>query len=103
MAREGQVVSGKSDCFARKQAHHTLYECPATVVRIWRCYALEHTDGINLNPRNIRGGSLDVEDATTFTIFQEENATLAVDQLPLPKKDFLARRTGPQQFGTILG
>jgi hypothetical protein len=44
-----------------------------------------------------------VEDATTFTIFQEENATLAVDQLPLPRKDFLARQTGPQQFGTIHG
>jgi len=44
-----------------------------------------------------------VEDATTFTIFQEENATLAVDQLPSPKKDFLARQTGSQQFGTITG
>jgi hypothetical protein len=66
-------------------------------------HVLRYTDGINLNPRNIRGGSLDVEDATTFTIFQEENATLAVDQLPLPKKDFLARQTGSQQFGTIHG
>ena len=44
-----------------------------------------------------------MEDATTFTIFQEENATLAIDQLPLPKKDFLARQTGSQQFGTIHG
>jgi hypothetical protein len=66
-------------------------------------HVLRYTDGINLNPRNIQGGSLDVEDATTFTIFQEENATLAVDQLPLPKKDFLARQTGSQQFGTIHG
>jgi len=66
-------------------------------------HVLRYTDGVNLNPRNIRGGSLDVEDATTFTIFQEENATLAVDQLPLPKKDFLARQTGSQQFGTIYG
>jgi hypothetical protein len=66
-------------------------------------HVLRYTDGINLNPRNIRGGSLDVEDATTFTIFQEDNATLAVDQLPLPKKDFLARQTGSQQFGTIHG
>jgi len=66
-------------------------------------HVLRYTDGVNLNPRNIRGGSLDVEDATTFTIFQEENATLAVDQLPLPKKDFLARQTGSQQFGTIHG
>jgi len=66
-------------------------------------HVLRYTDGINLNPRNIQGGSLDVEDATTFTIFQEENATLAIDQLPLPQKDFLARQTGPQQFGTIHG
>jgi len=66
-------------------------------------HVLRYTDGINLNPRNIQGGSLDVEDATTFTIFQEENATLGVDQLPLPKKDFLARQTGSQQFGTIHG
>jgi Transglutaminase-like superfamily/Carboxypeptidase regulatory-like domain len=66
-------------------------------------HVLRYTDGVNLNPRNIRGGSLDVEDATTFTIFQEENATLAVDQLPLPKKDFLALQTGSQQFGTIHG
>ncbi|HXZ36364.1 MAG TPA: carboxypeptidase regulatory-like domain-containing protein, partial [Thermodesulfobacteriota bacterium] len=66
-------------------------------------HVLRYTDGVNLNPRNIRGGSLDVEDATTFTIFQEENATLAVDQLPMPKKDFLARQTGSQQFGTIHG
>jgi hypothetical protein len=66
-------------------------------------HVLRYTDGVNLNPRNIQGGSLDVEDATTFTIFQEENATLAVDQLPLPKKDRLARQTGPQQFGTIHG
>jgi len=66
-------------------------------------HVLRYTDGINLNPRSVQGGSLDVEDATTFTIFQEENATLAVDQLPSPKKDFLARQTGSQQFGTIHG
>jgi hypothetical protein len=66
-------------------------------------HVLRYTDGVNLNPRNVQGGSLDVEDATTFTIFQEENATLAVDQLPSPKKDFLARQSGSQQFGTIHG
>jgi hypothetical protein len=66
-------------------------------------HVLRYTDGINLNARNVQGGSLDVEDATTFTIFREENATLAVDQLPSPKKDFLARQTGSQQFGTIHG
>ncbi len=66
-------------------------------------HVLRYIDGINLNPRNAQGGSLDVEEATTFTIFQEENATLAIDQLPLPKKDFLARQSGAQQFGTIHG
>jgi hypothetical protein len=66
-------------------------------------HILRYTDGINLNPRNIRGGSLDVEEATTFTIFKEENSTLAIDQLPSPQKDILARQAGEQQFGTICG
>lgn len=66
-------------------------------------HVLRYTDGINLNPRNIRGGSLAVEEATTFTIFQEENSTLAIDQLAAPKKDILARQSGPQQFGTLYG
>jgi hypothetical protein len=66
-------------------------------------HILRYTDGINLNPRNIRGGSLDVEEATTFTIFKEENSTLAIDQLPAPQKDILARQAGEQQFGTIYG
>lgn len=66
-------------------------------------HILRYTDGINLNPRNIKGGRLDVEEATTFTIFKEENTTLAIDQLLWPKKDILARQTGEQQFGTIYG
>lgn len=66
-------------------------------------HILRYTDGINLNPRNIRGGSLDVEEATTFTIYKEENFTLAIDQLPSPQKDILARQTGEQRFGTIYG
>ena len=66
-------------------------------------HILRYTDGINLNPRNILGGSLDVEEATTFTIFKEENATLAIDQLPSPQKDILGRQDGEQQFGTIHG
>jgi len=66
-------------------------------------HILRYTDGINLNPRNIVGGSLDVEEATTFTIFKEENTTLAIDQLPSPQKDILARQDGEQQFGTIYG
>ena len=66
-------------------------------------HVLRYTDGVNLNPRNILGGSLDVEEATTFTIFKEENATLAIDQLPSPQKDILGRQDGEQQFGTIYG
>jgi hypothetical protein len=66
-------------------------------------HILRYTDGINLNPRNIVGGSLDVEEATTFTIFKEENTTLAIDQLPSPQKDILARQDGGQRFGTIYG
>lgn len=66
-------------------------------------HVLRYMDGVNLNPRNISGGSLDVEEATTFTIFKEENATLAIDQLPSPQKDILGRQDGEQQFGTIYG
>jgi hypothetical protein len=66
-------------------------------------HVLRYIDGVNLNPRNIQGGSLDVEEATTFTIFQEENATLAIDQIPFPEKDLLARQSTGQQFGTIYG
>lgn len=66
-------------------------------------HLLRYTDGINLNPRNIRGGSLDVEEATTYTIVKEENTTIPIDQLPLPKKDILARQVGSQRFGTIHG
>jgi hypothetical protein len=66
-------------------------------------HVLRYIDGINLNPRNIGNGSLDVEEATTFTIFKEENTTLAVDQMPMPRKDILARQYGRQQFGTIYG
>ncbi len=66
-------------------------------------HLLRYTDGINLNPRNIQGGSLDVEEASTYTIFKEENTTLPIDQLPLPQKDILARQIGGQQYGTIHG
>ncbi len=66
-------------------------------------HILRYIDGINLNPRHVRGGSLDVEEATTFTIFNEENSTLAIDQISRPQKDILARQLGKQQFGTIYG
>jgi len=66
-------------------------------------HILRYIDGVNLNPRGFQGGSLDVEEATTFTIFKEENTSLAIDQLPQPRKDFLARQSGGQQFGTIYG
>jgi len=66
-------------------------------------HVLRYIDGIDLNPRSIQGGSLDVEEATTFTIFREENTTLPVDQIPQPRKDILALQSGKQQFGTIYG
>ena len=66
-------------------------------------HVLRYTDGINLNPRNVQGGSLDVEEATTFTIFKEDNSTLPIDQIPSPKRDILARQDREQQFGTIYG
>lgn len=66
-------------------------------------HVLRYIDGVNLNPGRAQGGSLDVEEATTFTIFKEDNNSLAIDQLPLPQKDFLARQSGRQQFGTIYG
>ena len=66
-------------------------------------HILRYITGVNLNSKGIRGGSLDVEEATTFTIFNEKNSTVAIDQLPIPKKDILARQSGQQQFGTIYG
>jgi len=66
-------------------------------------HVLRYIDGIDLNPRSIQGGSLDVEEATTFTIVREENTTLAIDQIPQPQKDILALQSGKQQFGTIYG
>ena len=66
-------------------------------------HILRYIDGINLNPRGIQGGSLDVEDATTYTIFKEQNTTFPIDQHQLPRKDILARPLGPQQYGTIYG
>lgn len=66
-------------------------------------HVLRYINGVNLNPRGIKGGGLDVEEATTFTIFYEENSTLAIDQLFMPKKDILARQSGQQQYGTIFG
>jgi hypothetical protein len=66
-------------------------------------HILRYIDGVNLNPRGIQGGSLDVEEATTYTIFKEQNTTFPIDQLQLPRKDILARPLGPQQYGTIHG
>jgi len=49
-----------------------------------------------------KGGYLDVDKATFYTIFQEENRTFMVDELPLPKEKRLGRRLDNQQHAALI-
>jgi len=66
-------------------------------------HILRYIDGVEHTPRYYKGGEMDVENATTYTIFREENTTLPVDQLPSPGKAILGRQRAAQQLGTIYG
>ena len=66
-------------------------------------HILRYIDGVEHNPRYYGGGELDVENATTYTIYREENTTLPIDQLPSPRKVILGRQRLTQQFGTVYG
>ena len=48
------------------------------------------------------GGYLDVDKATFYTIYREEDSTVLVDELPLPKEKRLGRRTGDRQSSALV-
>ncbi len=58
-------------------------------------------DGIEM-PGATRGGYLEVDKATFYTIFQESDDTIAVDELPLPKEKRLGRRTDDRQYAALV-
>ena len=59
-------------------------------------HILRYIDDVDHTPQYYRGGELDVENATTYTIVNENNTTLPVDELPSPKKSILGRQWLPQ-------
>jgi hypothetical protein len=58
-------------------------------------------DGMEM-PGAYKGGYLDVDKATFFTIFQEEDRTTMVDELPLPKQKRLGRRMNERQYSALI-
>jgi hypothetical protein len=53
-------------------------------------------------PGAYKGGYLDVDKATFFTIFKEEDKTLMVDEMPLPKEKRLGRRLDEKQHSALV-
>jgi hypothetical protein len=49
-----------------------------------------------------KGGYLDVDKATFYTIFREEDSTVMVDELPLPKQMRLGRRLDERQHSALV-
>jgi Transglutaminase-like superfamily/Carboxypeptidase regulatory-like domain len=58
-------------------------------------------DGMDM-PGVYTGGYLDVDKATFFTIVKEEDKTLMVDQLPLPRTKRLGRRLDERQYSALI-
>ncbi len=58
-------------------------------------------DGMEM-PGAYRGGFLEVDKATFYTIFQENDRTTMVDELPLPKQQRLGRRLDEQQHSALV-
>ncbi len=58
-------------------------------------------DGMEM-PGAYRGGFLDVEKATFYTIFQENDRTVMVDEQPLPKQQRLGRRMDDRQYSALV-
>ncbi len=58
-------------------------------------------DGMEM-PGKYKEGYLDVDKATFFTIFKEENNTLMVDELPMPKEKRLGRRLDDRQNSALV-
>jgi len=53
-------------------------------------------------PNAYQGGYLDVDKATFYTIFKEEDKTVMVDELPLPKEKRLGRRFDERQHSALV-
>lgn len=58
-------------------------------------------DGMEM-PGAYQGGHLEVDKATFYTIFQEQDRTVMVDELPLPKQTRLGRRLDERQHAALL-
>lgn len=58
-------------------------------------------DGMEM-PGSYKGGYLDVDKATFYTIFKEEDRTIMVDELPLPKEKRLGRRLDERQHSALV-
>ncbi len=58
-------------------------------------------DGMEM-PGSFKGGYLDVDKATFYTIFKEEDRTIMVDELPLPKEKRLGRRFDERQHSALV-
>ncbi|HEY6011998.1 MAG TPA: transglutaminase domain-containing protein [Nitrospirota bacterium] len=58
-------------------------------------------DGMDM-PNTYKGGYLDVDKATFYTIFREEDRTIMVDERPLPREKRLGRRLDEQQHSALV-
>ena len=58
-------------------------------------------DGMTM-PGSYSGGYLDVDKATFYTIYREEDRTALVDELPLPKQQRLGRRMDERQHASLV-
>ncbi len=58
-------------------------------------------DGMEM-PGAYKGGYLDVDKATFYTIFKEEDHTVMVDELPIPMQKRLGRRLDDRQHAALL-
>ncbi len=58
-------------------------------------------DGVTM-PGAYQGGFLEVDKATFYTIFKEEDKTSMVDELPLPKEKRLGRRLDDRQHAALV-
>jgi len=64
-------------------------------------HILLRVDGMEM-PGAYQGGYLDVDKATFYTIFKENDNTLMVDELPLPKTKRLGRRLDDRQHAALV-
>jgi len=58
-------------------------------------------DGMHM-PGMYNGGYLEVDKATFYTIFKEEDKTVMIDELPLPKTKRLGRRLDERQHSALV-